>query len=171
VSPGSFAKVVRRVIDITRFRAHQMRRTFACLWLQRGGSLAALQELLGHSTIVTTQRYTWLTNEYAPGEAKRVNTVGLVQCRKKLRQESYQPPLCGRPHSAVGSCYRGRGGMAERLKAAVLKPGVAESWALARPPGRLPHASRPRWSPALQTHSDLDSRCRTMDVAGMCGGR
>jgi integrase len=42
-SPGSFAMRVRRLTDIDCFHVHQMRRTFACQWLERGGSLAALQ--------------------------------------------------------------------------------------------------------------------------------
>jgi len=36
---------------------HQLRHTFACRWLERGGSLTALQEMLGHSDMKLTQRY------------------------------------------------------------------------------------------------------------------
>ncbi len=55
-SADSFAVQVRKGTGIARFHAHQLRHSFACRWLEAGGSLAALQEILGHTSIVTTQR-------------------------------------------------------------------------------------------------------------------
>ncbi len=72
LSPGSFAAVVRRATGIERFHVHQMRHTFACQWLERGGGLAALQQILGHASIVTTQRYAKLTDEAVMREAERL---------------------------------------------------------------------------------------------------
>jgi hypothetical protein len=40
---------------VKRFHAHQLRHTFACRYLEHGGRLETLQELLGHSTVVTTK--------------------------------------------------------------------------------------------------------------------
>lgn len=37
-----------------------------------GGSLAALQQVLGHASIVTTQRYALLTDEAVMREAGRI---------------------------------------------------------------------------------------------------
>jgi len=71
-SPGSFAAVVRRATGIERFHVHQMRHTFACQWLERGGSLAALQQILGHASIETTQRYARLTDEVVMREVERM---------------------------------------------------------------------------------------------------
>lgn len=62
-SPGSFAARVRRRTGIGGFHVHQMRHTFACQRLERGGALAALQQILGHASITTTQRYARLTDE------------------------------------------------------------------------------------------------------------
>lgn len=73
VSPGSFAMRIRRLAGVEGFHVHQMRHTFACQWLERGGSLAALQQILGHGSIETTQRYARLTDEVVMREAKRVH--------------------------------------------------------------------------------------------------
>ena len=71
-SPGSFANLVRRSSEIPGFHVHQMRHTFACQWLERGASLAALQQLLGHASITTTQRYAKLSDEAVMREAARI---------------------------------------------------------------------------------------------------
>ncbi len=73
LSPGSFAAAVRRATCITRFHAHQMRHTFACQWLERGGSLAALQQILGHASIETTQRYGRISDDVVQREAMRIS--------------------------------------------------------------------------------------------------
>jgi len=67
-APGSFTRVVRRLSDIGDFHPHRMRHTFACSWLEQGGSLAALQQILGHASIVTTQRYAKLTDDHVMAE-------------------------------------------------------------------------------------------------------
>ena len=72
LSPGSFASAVKRLSGVEGFHVHQMRHTFACQWLERGGSLAALQQVLGHASIVTTQRYARLTDEAVMREAARL---------------------------------------------------------------------------------------------------
>jgi integrase len=74
-SPGSFAERVRRRSGVEGFHVHQMRHTFACQWLERGGSLAALQQVLGHASIVTTQRYARLTDEAVMREAARLTNA------------------------------------------------------------------------------------------------
>jgi integrase len=68
----SFAKQVQRLSGVHGFHAHQLRHTYACRWLEAGGSLAALQELLGHASIVTTQRYGRLSEAHVRDEAERI---------------------------------------------------------------------------------------------------
>ena len=75
-SPGSFAIRVRRLTGIEGFHVHQLRHTFACQWLERGGSLAALQQVLGHASITTTQRYARLSDEAVMREAHRLMEGG-----------------------------------------------------------------------------------------------
>lgn len=76
-SPGSFAKAAGRLAGVEDFHVHRMRHTFACQWIERGGNLAALQQVLGHASIETTQRYARLSDEAVMREAARVFEVKL----------------------------------------------------------------------------------------------
>jgi integrase len=69
---SGFTRQVRRNSGIERFHPHQLRHTFACRWLEAGGSPAALQELLGHTSIVTTQRYARLGEAHVRDEVARL---------------------------------------------------------------------------------------------------
>jgi integrase len=71
-TPNHFSWAVKKRTGFA-FHAHQMRHTFACRWLERGGSLAALQAMLGHASIVTTQRYARLSEDHVRAEAERLS--------------------------------------------------------------------------------------------------
>ncbi len=75
---NGFALQVRKRTSIERFHAHQLRHSFACRWLEAGGSLAALQEILGHASIVTTQRYGRLGEAHVQAEARRIQGQGVT---------------------------------------------------------------------------------------------
>jgi integrase len=72
-SAGSFNKFVQRHSGVGRFHVHQLRHTFACRWIERGGSLASLQQVLGHASVTTTQHYARLTDELVRREAERIS--------------------------------------------------------------------------------------------------
>jgi len=51
------AKERKALKGLSRFHVHQTRHTFACRYLEMGGELAMLSEILGHASIEMTQRY------------------------------------------------------------------------------------------------------------------
>jgi len=60
------------VTGITDFHLHRCRHTFASLWLEAGGNLAVLQQILGHRDLSTTMRYARVTDDLLEREARRV---------------------------------------------------------------------------------------------------
>jgi integrase len=75
IGPSSriFQEVLHRVLDAAGFgtvqrngkerpyvRFHDLRHTFASLWVMKGGDVFRLQRILGHGSITMTQRYAHL---------------------------------------------------------------------------------------------------------------
>ena len=62
-------------LDSSRYSPHKLRHTAATLMLKNGVDTRALQEVLGHSNLNTTQIYTHLDNT-ALREAAKANPIG-----------------------------------------------------------------------------------------------
>ncbi len=69
---GSFARTSRKESGLPNVHPHQARHTYAMDWLAKGGSLAALQEVLGHKDLKTTMVYARVTDDLVKREAARV---------------------------------------------------------------------------------------------------
>ena len=67
----AFGAAVKRA-GILDFRFHDLRHTFASHYIMKGGSIAALQKILGHKGIKMTMRYAHLSNEFARNEIERL---------------------------------------------------------------------------------------------------
>jgi len=69
--PNPIVQPLRRKSGI-KFHWHQFRHSFACRYLEAGGTLASLQQILGHSTVLMTQRYAALSDSSVFAEAQTV---------------------------------------------------------------------------------------------------
>lgn len=74
--------IVLAGLDPTRYSTHKLRHTAATLMYQNGVDLRALQEILGHTNLGTTQIYTHLTNT---GIKDAANKNPLSQVSNKLK--------------------------------------------------------------------------------------
>jgi integrase len=76
----SFTSSLRRA-KIEDFRFHDLRHTFASHFVMRGGSIKALQEILGHATLAMTMKYAHFSQEEKKKAMNALN--GLTTKRKQ----------------------------------------------------------------------------------------
>ena len=72
-------------IDSTQYSSHKLRHTAATLMLQNGVDVRAVQEVLGHDHLNTTEIYTHIDNESLRVAAK-ANPLSRVKKAKKIRK-------------------------------------------------------------------------------------
>ena len=71
-SGAVFNRTVRRRSGVASFHVHALRHSYACRYLAGGGSILALQAILGHASVKTTERYARLLHEHVMEDAHRV---------------------------------------------------------------------------------------------------
>lgn len=78
-------KQARASIDRARERSgvewtwHQLRHTFACRWIERGGSIEILSRILGHSSVTTTERYGRASDKAVFAEARQLEKAATIE--------------------------------------------------------------------------------------------
>lgn len=90
---AGFGSLIRRLEAATGvdFHAHKLRHTFATTMAQQKVSLIDLKELMGHSSITTTEMYIHRNDNYLSGvqaansPLRRLNDKGVVSIAKKGR--------------------------------------------------------------------------------------
>ncbi|MBM3321002.1 MAG: tyrosine-type recombinase/integrase [Candidatus Eisenbacteria bacterium] len=75
-SKGSFTRTVRRRSGVRRFHIHMLRHSAAMMMLREGWRLEAVQEILGHKSVTTTQRYARFSEQMVRSEAERLWGTG-----------------------------------------------------------------------------------------------
>ena len=73
-------------LDSTRYSSHKLRHTAATLMLQNGVDVKAVQEVLGHEHLNTTEIYTHIDNE-ALRVAAKANPLSCVKIKGKIKEE------------------------------------------------------------------------------------
>lgn len=68
----NFWTAARRRSKVKDVRFHDLRHTFASWWVQSGGSLMVLRDILGHSTLQMVERYAHLNTDAKHVEVQRV---------------------------------------------------------------------------------------------------
>jgi integrase len=68
-------RVAREAAGLPHLRIHDLRHSFASALVNEGVPLFDVQELLGHSSIKTTQRYAHLSKERLQASARRIDDV------------------------------------------------------------------------------------------------
>lgn len=91
---GHFNRMVRRATGLDYFHAHQLRHTFGCEWIEDGGDLWELKEVMGHADIKTTLRYA------RPSDRQNTLTAEQIHARRAERrrrvEEGAAPVMEGR---------------------------------------------------------------------------
>ena len=80
--PWSEKRLGQAGLDSTQYSSHKLRHTAATLMLQNGVDVRAVQEVLGHDHLNTTEIYTHIDND-ALRTAARANPLSHVKKPKK----------------------------------------------------------------------------------------
>ena len=77
LAPSGVKSALRRIFHRAGIKAgpHSLRHTFATQYLRRGGAVWALQRILGHSSVSTTEIYLHLLNDDVIRDHRQVSPI------------------------------------------------------------------------------------------------
>src|SRR5262249_53904958 len=91
LAAGSFPKVDRNGRARPYIRFHDLRHTFASHWVMRGGDLFKLQKILGHKSIMMTQRYAHLAPDAFKEDYARLGSGVVMEPAQPMRLATGSP--------------------------------------------------------------------------------
>lgn len=65
-------RIIRRKADLEDVHFHDLRHTFASWWVQQGGNIYALKNILGHASLAMVERYAHLDTGAAHREMRKI---------------------------------------------------------------------------------------------------
>jgi len=74
-----------KAAEISGFRFHDLRHTFASHFVMKTGNLPALQKILGHASPIMTQRYAHLSSGYLQAEMQTFNSC--IPATREIEQK------------------------------------------------------------------------------------
>ena len=80
---GAFKNACERA-GISDLHFHDLRHTFASQWMMAGGDLYVLKSILGHKSIVMTQRYAHLSPEFKRAAVDRMDNIWKVGAKPQI---------------------------------------------------------------------------------------
>lgn len=76
---GDMRKICKRINEdrpsFQPIQPHVLRRTFATLLNENGANMAAIQELLGHTSIETTRKYVGVSSSFRKAEIRKLSAI------------------------------------------------------------------------------------------------
>ena len=87
---GSIRSAFENAVAAARlddFHFHDLRHTFASRFVMEGGSLPALQQILGHATLAMTMRYSHLSPRHLRDEIEKTSRRSQARSHEALTPE------------------------------------------------------------------------------------
>ena len=84
---GTAFKIARKKAGLPDVRVHDLRHTFASHLCMNGVDILTVKELLGHSSVVMTQRYSHLTDHHKADAVARLDLLSANQVTIRSQSE------------------------------------------------------------------------------------
>lgn len=79
-------KKLKRKTEIPRLHPHLLRHTFATRYLENGGDIYSLREILGHTSLTMVQKYLHLTQQKNNAKVPEFQPYGQNQPKDSIKK-------------------------------------------------------------------------------------